>query len=74
MREVSMDNDIQQVRSHSIDFETDEWVVRPIGPDYRVGSGIYLMVPIHPMHAQKVKQAIQGILNGLPPVDPSPLV
>jgi hypothetical protein len=54
---------IEQVRSHSADFESGEWIVRPVGPGYRVGAGIYLMVPVDPMKAQRIRHAIERVLD-----------
>lgn len=65
---------IERVRTYSADFESGEWVVRPMWPGARVGAGLYLLVPVPLQHAEAVTQAVQGILNGLPPSDPEPLI
>lgn len=55
---------IETVRSWEIDFETDSWLVKPVAPGYAIGAGIYLMVPVIPENAQRLRNAIEQMLDG----------
>lgn len=37
---------IELAESVEADFSTRRWAVEPKGQDYRVGAGLYLMVPV----------------------------
>lgn len=62
---MSDNRTIEIVRSFSADFEKDEWIVRPVGPGYRVGAGVYLMVPVDPMKTKSAVKAVELALRSV---------
>ena len=56
---------IESVESQWADFETKEWMVKPLHGDYHVGAGYYLMVPTTGWDHEELKRRIAEVLDAM---------
>jgi hypothetical protein len=63
---MSMDKRTFEIaESVDVDFMTDIWQVRLLNKDYRVGAGLYLMVPVVDCEAaERLKTFIGELSSG----------